>query len=133
MVWRAKNRLQLENRTEEQLRDVLRIEEDCLRGGILASLQKILKDHALTLKNMNESVVGLRSECETAQNKVNKASSLASRKNACVAIVNNLYQVLCSFLFFARIRHFVQVNLDRPRHLLCHTPLIMTPADNASR
>ena len=96
-----KRRLQLENRTEEQLKDVLKIEEECLRGGILAAIQKSLKDHAQTKKNMNDSVVALRSECEMVQNKVRKAASLSSRRNACVAVVNNLYQVRMFFLCLA--------------------------------
>jgi hypothetical protein len=125
-----KRRLQLENRTEEQLKDVLKIEEECLRGGILAAIQKSLKDHAQTKKNMNDSVVALRSECEMAQNKVRKAASLASRRNACVAVVNNLYQVTMFSLCLARP---AMVNTARPTQMLPSLfALLCSAADDSS-
>jgi len=72
---------------------VLKIEEDCLRGSILAALHKSLKSHSSALKSTSETVIALRSQCAAVQSQLQNASLLASRRNTCVAIVNSLYQV----------------------------------------
>jgi len=47
-------RLDVENRTETQFRNVLKLEEDSLRGGILSTLEKFQKRQSAALKGMQE-------------------------------------------------------------------------------
>ena len=88
------HRLDLEQRTETQLRNVVKVEEDSIRAGILAVLQRSYKQQCCTLKNARETVESLRADCATVEAQKSSAVALAARRNACVATVNHVYQTM---------------------------------------
>lgn len=102
------NRLDLEHRTDTQLRNVLRVEEDSLRGGILAALQKSRKQQEEELRKVNEATAALKTHREMVQAKIQNANVLQARKVACIATVNSLFQVLLSSLH-ASLSAFVRI------------------------
>ena len=87
-------RLDLEHRTETQLRNVLKVEEDCIRGGVLPVLQRSHTRQCAVLNSLSETVESLRAECNAVETQKSSAVALAARRNACVASVNNVYQTM---------------------------------------
>ena len=104
-------RLDAENRAEVQLRDILKLQEECLRGNILPAIATARQQQLDMLRNVQDATASLRSERAAVTAKLLTAMALKTRRNTCVAIVNSVYQAM-------RREERIREEIDRGRESL---------------